>query len=288
MNTFAERLKYAMEQADLKQSALSEQAGISKAAISQYLSGKNTPNQERIKALADVTGVTFDFLMGYGAAPVTDAPPPVKKISVKEAARCMGKSDQFVRIGLQRGLLPFGNAVPGTGNNWNYYITATAKAVAKRTYEAAVELFASLCKQYNLDPMKDGVIISHKEGCVRGVASNHGDPEHLWNQLGTGYTMNGFRKAVQAAMKGGGVTTTPSTGNAATGGTGATVKPYLVRVTVSDLYIRKGPGTNYGKNGFIAPGVYTIVAESAGAGATKWGKLKSGAGWISLDYAKTV
>ena len=67
-------------------------------------------------------------------------------------------------------------------------------------------------------------------------------PEHLWNQLGTGYTMNGFRKAVQAAMKGGGVTTTPSTGNAATGGTGATVKPYLVRVTVSDLYIRKGPG----------------------------------------------
>lgn len=127
MNTFAERLKYAMEQADLKQSALSEQAGISKAAISQYLSGKNTPNQERIKALADVTGVTFDFLMGYGAAPVTDAPPPVKKISVKEAARCMGKSDQFVRIGLQRGLLPFGNAVPGTGNNWNYYINKALK-----------------------------------------------------------------------------------------------------------------------------------------------------------------
>lgn len=129
MNTFAERLKYAMEQADLKQSALSEQAGISKAAISQYLSGKNTPNQERIKALADVTGVTFDFLMGYGAAPVTDAPPPVKKISVKEAARCMGKSDQFVRIGLQRGLLPFGNAVPGTGNNWNYYIVSSRAPV---------------------------------------------------------------------------------------------------------------------------------------------------------------
>ena len=59
--------------------------------------------------------MTFDFLMGYGAAPVTDAPPPVKKISVKEAARCMGKSDQFVRIGLQRGLLPFGNAVPAPG-----------------------------------------------------------------------------------------------------------------------------------------------------------------------------
>ena len=118
--TFAERLKYAMEQADLKQSALSEQAGISKAAISQYLSGKNTPSPERIKILADATTVSFDYLMGHEAAPV--AIPPIKKISVKEAARCMGKSDQFVRIGLQRGLLPFGNAVPGTGSNWNYYI----------------------------------------------------------------------------------------------------------------------------------------------------------------------
>lgn len=122
MNTFAERLKYAMEQADMSQSALSEKAGASKAAISQYLSGKNTPSLERIKALADATGVTFDFLMGHGAAPLKEVPPSVKKISVKEAARCMGKSDQFVRIGLQRGLLPFGNAVPGTGSKWIYYI----------------------------------------------------------------------------------------------------------------------------------------------------------------------
>lgn len=120
MTAFAERLKYAMEQADMSQSALSEKAGASKAAISQYLSGKNTPGPERVKALADATGVTFDYLMGYGTAPVAE--PPVKKIGVKEAARCMGKSDQFIRIGLQRGLLPFGNAVPGTGNNWNYYI----------------------------------------------------------------------------------------------------------------------------------------------------------------------
>lgn len=125
MNTFAERLKYAMEQADLKQSTISDRTGISKAAISQYLSGKNTPGPGRVKALANVTGVTFDFLMGYGEAPVMDAPPSVKKIGVKEAARCMGKSDQFVRIGLQRRLLPFGNAVPGTGNKWNYYINPT-------------------------------------------------------------------------------------------------------------------------------------------------------------------
>lgn len=122
MTTFAKRLKYAMEQADLKQSALSEQAGISKAAISQYLSGKNTPNQERIKALADVTGVTFDFLMGYEAPPAKEQKVSVKKITTADAARCLGKSKQFVRIGLQRGLLPFGNAVPGVGGSYNYYI----------------------------------------------------------------------------------------------------------------------------------------------------------------------
>lgn len=62
---------------------------------------------------------------------------------------------------------------------------------------------------------------------------------------------------------------------------------YMVKVTADVLNIRKGPGTNYGTNGAIKDrGVYTIVAESAGAGATKWGKLKSGAGWISLDYCQ--
>ena len=60
---------------------------------------------------------------------------------------------------------------------------------------------------------------------------------------------------------------------------------YRVRTTADVLNIRKGPGTNYGTNGQIkGKGIYTIVGEAAGPGATKWGKLKSGAGWISLDY----
>ena len=65
------------------------------------------------------------------------------------------------------------------GSNFTCSDMATAKAVAKRTYEAAVELFAMLCKKYSLDPLADGVIISHREGHSRGIASNHGDPEHL-------------------------------------------------------------------------------------------------------------
>ena len=376
-----------------------------------------------------------------------------------------------------------------------------AKAVAKRTYEAAVELFAMLCTEYSLDPTADGVIISHKEGHARGVASNHGDPEHLWTQLGMGYTMDGFRKDVKAAMVtedtssytkimgtavataeqmaayikaknpsvaqsvidmiplylsegkaegvrgdiafaqscletgnfkfegtavtlaqnnycGMGVTSKGKTGNSfdtaqlgiraqiqhlkayacadalvnecvdprfkyvtrgsaeyvdwlgqkenpngkgwATGkGYGGKIltilnaiigtkvekpveekevwyrvrktwadaasqkgayhnleyakkcadenkgysvfdesgkvlysntafEPYLVKVSISYLHIHRDPGTKCANMKYIPKGVYTIVEESDGKGATKWGKLKSGAGWISLDYVKRV
>lgn len=82
----------------------------------------------------------------------------------------------------------------------------TAACVA-RTYNAAVELFAFLCETYGLDPLRDGVILSHKEGCARGIASNHSDPEHLWQAFG--YTMDGFRAAVAAAMQGNTVAEAP-------------------------------------------------------------------------------
>ena len=66
------------------------------------------------------------------------------------------------------------------------------------TYKTAVELFAYLCKEFKLDPLKDGVILSHSEAHKRGIASNHGDVEHIWTKFGL--TMNQFRKDVKAAM----------------------------------------------------------------------------------------
>ena len=86
------------------------------------------------------------------------------------------------------------------GSSFTCSDLATARAVAKRTYESAVKLFAFLCEKFDLNPLADGVIISHKEGCARGIASNHGDPEHLWSQLGLNYSMNQFRKDVQSSM----------------------------------------------------------------------------------------
>lgn len=65
--------------------------------------------------------------------------------------------------------------------------------------------------------------------------------------------------------------------------------PYKVRITATDLRIRKGPGTNTDiVQKAIAPGVYTIVSEASGQGATLWGKLKSGQGWVSLDFCKKI
>ena len=153
----------------------------------------------------------------------------------------------------------------------------TAKAVAQRTYQAAVELFAMLCQKFSLDPLGDGVIVSHKEGCKRGIASNHGDPEHLWTQLGLPYTMDTFRKAVKIAM-GGGAAPAPA------------AIPFKVKVSIPDLRIRKGPGTNTTATGkFTGIGAFTIMEVKNGPGSTKgWGRLKSGAGWIALDFAQKI
>jgi len=45
-----------------------------------------------------------------------------KSISIQKAAEIMGKSEQFVRVGLQRGILPFGSAVK-LSTRWTYYIS---------------------------------------------------------------------------------------------------------------------------------------------------------------------
>ena len=75
------------------------------------------------------------------------------------------------------------------------------------------------------------------------------------------------------------VTTTTTT----TSTTSKTVN-YKVKITADSLNVRKGAGTSYATNGSVKKGqVFTIVEEKDG-----WGKLKSGAGWIKLEYTKKV
>ena len=64
-----------------------------------------------------------------------------------------------------------------------------------------------------------------------------------------------------------------------------------MRVSIPDLNIRRGPGTDYAKSGrYTGVGVFTVIEEADGVGASRWGLLKSYGeqrdGWISLDYAE--
>ena len=165
-------------------------------------------------------------------------------------------------------------------------------AVTAKAYAALLDLVTDICKRNGIKKLvwstNKNDRVNHLNGCNmtvhRDFANKACPGEYLYSRHGE--IAAEVNRRLQGASAGGGVVVTPPATEKPTGGTtGAAMTPYLVRVKITNLNIRKGPGTNYGSTGFIKPGVYTIVAESTGAGATKWGKLKSGAGWISLDYA---
>ena len=204
----------------------------------------------------------------------------------------------------------------------------TDEGYFRKVYQEAVELAAMLCKTYNLNPLADGVVICHSEGYQRGVASNHADVMHWFPKFGKSmdtfradvskamtpaqvkpqppvsgktYTVVKGDTLSEIAQKYGTTVDTLVQLNGIKNpnlivvgqvlklpGSTTGFTPYTVKVTVTELRIRSGPGTDTQAQGFIEPGVYTIVEEADGPGAKRWGKLKSGAGWISLDYAEKV
>ena len=190
------------------------------------------------------------------------------------------------------------------GSSWVDLDPKATETHVRATYANAVELFANLCKQFNLDPLADGVIISHAEGHKRGVASNHGDPEHIWKKFGL--SMDLFRAAVAEKMRE--QNTEAVLYRVQTGafrnrksaeelvaklkaaGFDAIIKSEATTqevpqyrtgtVTVSStLNVRSGAGTSYSRTGSLTNGTkVTIIEEKNG-----WGKLLQG-GWVSLDY----
>lgn len=65
---------------------------------------------------------------------------------------------------------------------------------------------------------------------------------------------------------------------------------FSVKVDIDYLNIRKGPGMDCERTGdYTGKGVFVISEVKDGNGSTAgWGRLKSGEGWISLDYATRV
>ena len=74
-------------------------------------------------------------------------------------------------------------------------------ADVKRAYSTAVKLFAVLCREFDLDPLGTNVIVSHNEARLRGIGTDHVDPEHYWDGTNSGLTMDKFRADVNKLLK---------------------------------------------------------------------------------------
>lgn len=157
--------------------------------------------------------------------------------------------------------------------------------VNDKAYAALIELVADICKRNGIKELKwkadkslIGKVDQQNMTVHRWFANKSCPGDYLYNLHGD------IAKKVNAKL--GVVTDTSEPVKTET--VAKSNVPYKVRIKISNLRIRSGAGTNYAAKGFIAPGVYTIVDEATGTGATKWGKLKSGAGWVSLDYCTKV
>lgn len=148
--------------------------------------------------------------------------------------------------------------------------------ICKRNNKKKLLWFGDKSKSLNYSPKSDEMIIT----VHRWFANKSCPGNWLYSRLG---------KLADEVTKQLGGSSSKSDAKVTTKKTTAKV-PYKVKVDITDLNIRKGPGTNYAKTGkYTGKGTFTITEVKSGKGSDSgWGKLKSGAGWISLDYAKKI
>ena len=133
------------------------------------------------------------------------------------------------------------------------------KEKQRLTYDNAARLVAKLMKMHNIPLSK---VVQHNHWSGKNC------PQYL-RQAKHGYDWNWFISLVKKYSEEKPVVEEKPA-----------FTPYIIKVTADVLNVRSGPGTNYGITTTIKEGqAYTIVEEKNG-----WGKLKSGAGWISLKY----
>lgn len=186
------------------------------------------------------------------------------------------------------------NGVSGASNDYGAVTIEVAceskdpYTVTPRAMDALIALVADICKRNNIlkllwsgdknlvgNPAKQNMTVH------RWFAPKACPGDYLYSRMGQIAAEVNKRLGVTSGSAQTGTTkpmTVPTTGC-----------PYKVKVTATDLRIRKGPSTDTAiVKTAIEPGVYTIVNEATGKGATKWGKLKSGIGWFSLDFATKI
>lgn len=142
--------------------------------------------------------------------------------------------------------------------------------VTDEAYKALVDLLVDICKRNNIKELKwkadkslIGQVDKQNMTVHRWFANKDCPGEYLYERHGQ------IAKEVNTKLQAKPV-----------------LKSFQVKIDIDNLNIRKGPGTNYARTGqFTGKGIFTIVSTAKGKGSDSgWGKLKSGAGWISLDF----
>lgn len=145
------------------------------------------------------------------------------------------------------------------------------KSKQEDTWNNAAALTAQIMKAYNIPISR---VVQHNSWSGKNCPQLLREKKH-------GFNWDWFISRVEHFLNN---KTISSTTNNPTTTTTTTTTSYKVKVTADVLNVRAGAGTNYKINTKVKKNeVYTIV-ETKG----NWGKLKSGAGWICLDYTKRI
>ena len=179
------------------------------------------------------------------------------------------------------------NGISGSSNDYQAITIEVASynthpyAITDKAMAALIELCADICRRNGIkkllwkgDKNLVGKVDQQNLTVHRWFANKACPGDYIYQRLGD--------IATKVNVKLGASATSPAPAAP------VSKVPYKVRITATDLRIRKGPGTNNAIVSVIKPGAYTIVSEATGEGATLWGKLKSGVGWVSLDYCKKI
>lgn len=181
------------------------------------------------------------------------------------------------------------NGISGKSNDYQAVTIEVASdathpyAITDKAMAALIELCADICRRNGIkkllwkgDKKLVGKVDKQNLTVHRWFANKACPGDYIYECLGD--------IAAKVNAKLGASGSTPSAPAAPSSGV-----PYKVRITATDLRIREKPSTDSAiVQKAIKPGVYTIVSEATGEGATLWGKLKSGLGWVSLDYCKKI
>lgn len=180
------------------------------------------------------------------------------------------------------------NGISGSSNDYQAVTIEVASdsthpyAITEKAMAALIELCADICRRNGIKKLlwsgdKNLVGNPAKQNLTvhRWFANKACPGDYIYQRLGD----------IAAKVN----TRLGATGAAQAPAAPVSSVPYKVRITATDLRIRKGPSTDTAiVQNAIKPGVYTIVSEATGQGATLWGKLKSGLGWVSLDFCKKI